>query len=217
VHALGQCRADRVTAALVLSGDPGGVIHFRDGAVVAAHSPGAPGVGTLRPDDEERDLARAAMSDAAFAIAVGGIAHYALDESADVLPPALDGVGPDRLLREAAVRLAVLAAAPCPLSPYRERLVPTGRVEPGERWREIVAHATGRRTARDIAFVLGRGVHAVTVDIARMLGEDVLAIGPAAAATGRAHDVTTLRPRTDRRTAAAPAGPLPVRRSGLGP
>jgi hypothetical protein len=200
----------------VLAGDPGGVIHFRDGAVVAAHSPGAPGVGTLRADDDGQDLARAAMSDAAFAIAVGGIAHYALDEPADVLPAALDGVGPDRLLREAAVRLAVLAAAPCPLSPYRERLVPTGRAEPAGPGREIAAHATGRRTARDIAFALGRGVHTVTVEIAHMLGEDVLAIVPAAAPTGRAHDVATLRPRTDRR-AAAPAGPLPVRRSGQGP
>ncbi|MFC0433788.1 hypothetical protein [Kutzneria buriramensis] len=217
MHALRQCHADRATAALVLAGDPGGVIHFRDGAVVAAHSPGAPGVGTLRVDDEARDLARAAMSDAAFAIAVGGIAHYALDESADVLPPALDGVRPDRLLREAAVRLAVLAASPCPLSPYRERLVPTGRAEPAEQWREIVAHATGRRTARDIAFVLGLGVHTVTVEIARMLGEDVLAIVPAAAVTGRAHDVATLRPRSDQRAAVAPTGPLPVRRSGQGP
>ncbi|MFI9383900.1 hypothetical protein [Kutzneria sp. NPDC052558] len=192
-HALTQCHADRISAALVLVGDPGGVIHFRDGAVIAAHSPGAPGVATLRAVAE--DPLGAAIADAAFAIAVGGVAHFVVDDTADVLPPVVDGVPVRRLLGQVAVRLAVLAASPCPVSPYRERLVATGR-EPAGEFREIVDHATGRRTARDIAFAIGRGVHPVTVDVARMLGEDVLAIVPASAFGGRVHLTSaTLRPR----------------------
>jgi hypothetical protein len=198
-----------------MTGDPGGVIHFRDGEVIAVHSPGAPGVETLQPSAAGLpDLVQAAMSDAAFAIAVGGIAHYAVDDTINVLSPTSDGVSPSRLLGQTAVRLAMLAASPCPVSPYRERLMPTGRTEPTDELREIVAHATGRRTARDIAFAIGRGVHPVTVDIARMLGEDLLAIVPSSVFTSRVHHGSaSLRPR-----AASPpiagvewADPLPVR------
>ncbi|MBB5892005.1 hypothetical protein ACFFS4_43690 [Kutzneria kofuensis] len=166
---------------------------------------------------EMPDLARAAMADAAFAIAVGSIAHYAVDDTVDVLSPASDGASPGRLLGQVAVRLAVLAASPCPVSPYRERLVPTGRVEPTTDFREIVAHATGRRTARDIAFAIGRGVHPVTVDIARMLGEDVLAIVPSSMFAGRVHHASAaLRPRAASPPAAVAewTDPLPVRRPG---
>jgi len=217
-HALTQCHADRISAALVLVGDPGGVIHFRDGAVIAAHSPGAPGMATLRASAD--DLVGAAIADAAFAIAVGSVSHYVVDDTADVLPPMVDGVPPRRLLGQVAVRLAMLAAAPCPVSPYRERLVATGRGEPADEFREIAAHATGRRTARDIAFAIGRGVHPVTVDVARMLGDDVLAIAPASVFTGHVHLASAaLRPRgpAPRPARAASAGPLPVRRPGGAP
>lgn len=217
-HALTQCHAERITAALVMSGDPGGVAHFRDGAVIAVHSPGAPGVEALRAGAAELpDLVGAAMSDAAFAIAVGGVAHYAVEDAVDVLSPTSAGVAPGRLLGQTAVRLAVLAAAPCPLSPYRERLVPTGRVEPAGEDQEIVAHASGRRTARDIAFAVRRGVHSVTVDIARLLGEDVLAIAPSSVFTGRVHHTAdALRPRAavSETAGVESMDPLPVRRPG---
>ncbi|QUQ69367.1 hypothetical protein [Kutzneria sp. CA-103260] len=217
-HALTQCHADRISAALVLAGDPGGVIHFRDGAVIAAHSPGAPGVAALRAGAAgQSELIGAAIADAAFAIAVGSVSHYVLDDTADVLPPVVDGVSPALLLGQVAVRLAVLDASPCPVSPYRERLVATGHGDPDDELQEIVTHATGRRTARDIAFAIGRGVHSVTVDVARMLGDDVLAIAPAAAFTGRVHVTTaTLRPReaTPQTAVVESADLLPVRRPG---
>jgi hypothetical protein len=208
-----QCNADRINAALVLVGDPGGVVNFRDGAVIAVHSPGAPGVAMLH--EGPLDRVGAAMADAAFAIAVGGISHYLVDDTADVLSPTSAGISPSRLLGQVAVRLAVLAASPCPVSPYRERPVPTGRVEPAAELREIVTHATGRRTARDIAFAIGRGVHSVTVDVARLLGEDVLAITPADTFTGRVHHpAAALRPRLSRPAGVETAGPLPARRPG---
>ena len=173
-------------------------MHLRDGRAIAVHSPGAPGLETLRAGaDELAALARAAMADAAFAIVVGGIRHYDIDDTLDVMPPVAAGVEPTRLLGQVAIRLAVLAASPCPVSPYRERLVPTGRGEPAEDRRAIIERATGRRTARDIAFALGRGVHPVTVDIARMLGDDVLAIAPATPLDGIVrHGPATLRPRS---------------------
>lgn len=40
--------------------------------------------------------------------------------------------------------------------------------------REILFLANGRRTPRDIAFVIGRGVYHVTVEVSRMLGEALL-------------------------------------------
>ncbi|EWM14212.1 hypothetical protein [Kutzneria sp. 744] len=140
-HAVTQCNADRINSALVLVGDPGGVVNFRDGAVIAVHSPGAPGVAMLHEGPPDR--VGAAMADAAFAIAVGGISHYLIDDTADVLSPTSAGISPSRLLGQVAVRLAVLAASPCPVSPYRERPVPTGRAEPAAELREIVTHATG--------------------------------------------------------------------------
>jgi hypothetical protein len=217
-HAVTQCNADRITAALVLIGDPGGVVNFRDGVVIAVHSPGAPGVTMLSGDAEgPSDRVGAAMADAAFAIAIGDISHYLVDDTADVLSPTSAGISPGRLLGQVAIRLAVLAASPCPVSPYRERPVPTGRAEPAVELREIVTHATGRRTARDIAFTIGRGVHSVTMDVARLLGDDVLALAPAAVFTGRVHHpAVALRPRTTvpRPADVAPVDPLPVRRPG---
>jgi hypothetical protein len=217
-HAVTQCHADRINAALVVTGDPGGVVNFRDGAVIAVHSPGAPGVAMLSATvDVQADRVGAAMADAAFAITVGGISHYLVDDTADVLSPTSAGISPTRLLGQVAVRLAELAASPCPVSPYRERPVPTGRGEPAAELREIVAHATGRRTARDIAFAIGRGVHSVTVDVARLLGDDVLALAPAAVFTGRVHhEAGALRPRASppRPADVVPADPLPVRRPG---
>jgi hypothetical protein len=48
----------------------------------------------------------------------------------------------------------------------RERLPPPQK--------ELLAHADGRRTARDIAFATGLGAYTVTVGMARMLGEGLL-------------------------------------------
>ncbi|SDW47678.1 hypothetical protein SAMN05421504_101693 [Amycolatopsis xylanica] len=46
-QALTECRDHQVTGALYLAGSPGGVVHLRDGLVVAVESPGAPGLDVL--------------------------------------------------------------------------------------------------------------------------------------------------------------------------
>jgi hypothetical protein len=44
----------------------------------------------------------------------------------------------------------------------------------GDLQRELLAQADGRSTIRDLAFRAGRGVYAVTVEVARMLAEGLL-------------------------------------------
>jgi len=58
-------------------------------------------------------------------------------------------------------------------------------VGPGDGQAEILALANGRRTARDIAFVLGRGVYAVTLQLARMCDAGVLMVGSTRSASSR--------------------------------
>jgi hypothetical protein len=144
----------------------------------------------------------AAIKDGAFAVAAGDVERCVADESIDVpLLSASDGLAPDLLLTETARRLDAVASLAFPLAPYRDRVVPVRGVEPSaltaER-REIVEHATGRRNARDIAFAVGRGLYPVTVEISRMLGEEVLEIAPPETSFRFSHwGLGSLRPRVE--------------------
>ncbi|WNV90975.1 hypothetical protein [Umezawaea sp. Da 62-37] len=184
------------------------MFHLRGGMVVAVESPGSP---------------VAVMQDGAFAVAVGEVERCFVDESTDwPLPPVHAGVASNSLLSGTARRLDVLASLPFPLSPYRDRVVAVPGAESAAltaRRREIVAHATGRRTARDLAFVLGRGLYPVTVEISLMLGGGLLEIAPPGTSFGFSNwGLTSLRPRAAAtRTAGRgsdQAGSLPVRRRG---
>ncbi|GLZ30932.1 hypothetical protein Lesp02_31210 [Lentzea sp. NBRC 105346] len=147
-------------------------------------------------------VAMAAIQDGAFAAAAGDVERYVVGESADVpLLPASGGVTPELLLSETARRLDAVASLPFPVSPYRDRVVPTGGAESAAvaaEWREIIAQATGRRNARDIAFVVGRSLYSVTVEISRMLGEGLLEIASPAASFSIEHwGLTALRSRAE--------------------
>ncbi len=90
---------------------------------------------------------------------------------ADYVLPLQPGAEPDSLLAEASRRIRVLAALPARNG--RDRIVAaTGAVQPGVRLGdgqdEILALADGRRTARDLAFALGRGVYATMLQLSRM-------------------------------------------------
>ncbi|NKQ54653.1 MarR family transcriptional regulator [Amycolatopsis sp. K13G38] len=118
--------------------------------------------------------------DAAFAIAAGSVEECVVDKATDgpALPLAR-GADPDWLIRETARRLTALAALPHPVSPYRERFLPAPDVDPDSlaaNRREILANANGRRSARDIAFVVCRGIYPVTIEISRMLQEGLMRI-----------------------------------------
>lgn len=105
----------------------------------------------------------------------------------------------EQLRAETERRLAALAVLPVPVRPGRDRLGPAAEPGPagatavgtaargmggaraaGGLRREVLALADGRRTARDIAFLLGRGVYPVTVEASRLLADGLLRVGPPA-------------------------------------
>jgi hypothetical protein len=152
---------------------------------------------------ELRVVATMAAWDSAFAIAAGTIEEFGLDEQTghDVLLPVPGGAFPRELLRETARRLDALDVLPFPLSPYGDRVVPAPDAEPAVTGltpgqRRIFTNATGRRSARDIAFAVGRGLYPVTVDISRLLARGILAIAEEDAPRPTPETrLTALRPR----------------------
>ena len=222
MHALLRCHAEGVTGILRVLGNPGGSFHLRKGVVIAVDSPGAPGAealllrsGRISEEDwaaalhngnlggvgsvELQVVAMTAAQDGAFAVTAGDLDGLDIDVPVPETPlPVADGIDPHELLRETARRLDALAALPFALSPYRERVVPVPGIEPtalSALRLEILAHANGRRTARDIAFAIGRSVYPVTVEISRMLGAELLAIAQDAPAVTTQTRLESLRPR----------------------
>ncbi|MFF3498953.1 MarR family transcriptional regulator [Streptomyces sp. NPDC003247] len=165
-----------------------------------------------------------ALRDAAFAVVAGGVDGCERGPATGPAPAAVAvGEPPTRLLKDAARRLGALLALPYPVRPERERPVPAPRSFPADGLtalrRELLTHADGRRTARDLAFLTGRGVYAVTVEVARMLGEGLLECpgAPAPIPVRLPPDGPGLRPRTP--VPPPPATPpepvaLPRRRPG---
>lgn len=165
--------------------------------MVAVVSPGAPGPGALLLRSGRSGAGAAAlrvvrvmaMQDAVFAITAGQVdGCEAIEDPAE--PPDALAVGelPTRLLHQAARRLAALDVLPHPVRPDRERPLPAVEVDLarlGVVQREVMLHADGRRTARDIAFSTGRAVYTVTVEMARLLGAGYLECAASAAPTVR--------------------------------
>ncbi|MFD4671781.1 hypothetical protein ACFWNN_18755 [Lentzea sp. NPDC058450] len=164
---------------------------------------------------EIQRCAAGAIRDGTFAVVVDEIERCFLDESADrPLLPARNGISVDLLLSETTGLLKGVAGLPRAVSPYRDRLVATDKKAATEEQWEIMALATGRRTARDLAFSLGRGLHPVTVEVSRMLGTGLLEI--AAPATSSRWGLTRLRPRKAAVQDVGTAQPssLPLRQPG---
>ena len=209
---LARAAAERITGALRVSGSPGGVLQFRDGLVVGAESPGAPGVqallvrtGRVSDEDWARDggadraasaerigaahrqvLQLMANQDALFAVLAGSIDSCVLEPDPSV-PHGGQGQDAAALFDAASRKLDALALLPRAILPHRERLIapsadesdgPSGRGSSGEQASQlrtvILGYADGRRTARDIAFVTGRSLYAVTVEMSRMRAEGLL-------------------------------------------
>ncbi|MFG1794761.1 hypothetical protein [Nocardia sp. NPDC049149] len=181
------------TGILHVAGDPGGDFQVACGQVVAVLSPGAPGVADLlaRPgcasmgDAELRALAAMAAIDGTFAIAAGWIDGCYWNEIPNDPPAEFatgTGVEPDWLLVQTERRLRALANGR--VSPHRNRLSLTGlgTRELGRRTtglhHEILRKVNGRRTCRDLAFLLGRSLYPVTAAAARLLAEDLLMVPP---------------------------------------
>ncbi|MFE9093991.1 MarR family transcriptional regulator [Streptomyces sp. NPDC007264] len=200
---------------LRVSGRPGGVVHVRDGLVVAVASPGAPGPGTLLLRSGRSGAGAAAlrvvrvmaMQDAVFAIVAGRVdGCMAIEDPAEPADALAVGEMPTRLLHQAARRLAALDVLPHPVRPDRERPLPAPEADLarlGAVQREVMLHADGRRTARDIAFATGSALYTVTVEMARLLGAGYLECVPSAESAVRIPGRVPpegLRPRTPPQT-----------------
>ncbi|MGW4533746.1 hypothetical protein ACWEOI_22635 [Nocardia sp. NPDC004340] len=249
VRELAQAAATTRTGVLRVTGEPGGDLHIVHGLVVMVDSPGAPGVRELlarpgRTSTGEADLRVVTMMaavDGCFAITSGWIGNCFWQsnphpESADApgtfedTAPQGPGFEPGWLLLETERRLGALAHGR--ISPHRNhvQLTERGRVllsGPGSgHRREILLWSNGRRSCRDIAKLLCRSLYAVTVEVVRMLDDDLLVIAsveadPAPLDPAPIHGVTgrTLLPRRRRgasgiNDALPPSPPQPMLRGG---
>jgi hypothetical protein len=136
-------------------------------------------------------LLRIALGDAMFTLAAGLVDECRLEPGAsDILLPLEPGLAPQWLLSEAFRRIEVLATLLSPIAHDRDRVTAVQgawkpRAGPSDGRAEILALANGRRTARDMAFVLGRGVYGVTLQLSRMRDAGLLVIGSSRAAGAR--------------------------------
>jgi hypothetical protein len=101
---------------------------------------------------------------------------------------AIRPVGVDMLMREVARRQAMLDRLGGPALPQTATAVPVRRLQGGRvtitarQW-EILMHANGQHSIRDLAWMLGRGVFAITVEIHRLITRGLLEIIGAAGAS----------------------------------
>ncbi|MBE1537199.1 hypothetical protein [Actinomadura algeriensis] len=167
----------------------------------AAFTAGAPG-GRLGDELVRRGLlgdaglqvvTRTAIVDAVFAMALGGVRTCTAvpdgpgEDGEDVPPvllPADPGLPADRVGREVERRLAALEAwsllpLTAPLSARsRPRATAAARdAAAGGGRRAVLDRADGRRTPRDIAFALGRGLFSVLGDLATLYEDGLVEEG----------------------------------------
>lgn len=166
----------------------------------------------------------AAVFDGAFAMSLSPPGGWELAEREPTLL-ARPGVEPRPLADETTRRMASLTrlwgpagilarVRPTP-APGWENPESHDRLTP--RHRELAASANGRRTSRDMAFVRGRGLYAVMLDLVRLESLGVVQWENSPVLDGRPSTAPRLpeeRPAPDEPSPRA--GPLPRRRSGGG-
>ncbi|WP_225891470.1 DUF4388 domain-containing protein [Streptomyces dioscori] len=172
----------------------------------------------------------ASVFDAAFAMAIGPPGGWTLDDPEPVLHAGA-GVEPRRLTEETTrriVRLSGAWGAPGELARIRPAAVPDAGLRRGlpDRHRSVLSTVNGRRTARDMAFTLGRGLYAIMLDLTRLEAQDLIRWetgGPAEGRPSTAPRVLPGRGAPDAPASSAPqaepatkAAPLPRRTRGGG-
>lgn len=153
------------------------------------------------------------LADAMFALAAGQVddCQVKAGELTCLLP--LSPAAQARwLLAETARRLDVLARLRSQLTPDRDQ-VTSRTAPPGPRFRldggqrDILALANGRRTARDMAFVLGRGVFALTLELDRMHNAGLITVAGRRGQAAKRPATSLDGPLVRRAEAGAPGGP----------
>ncbi|MFD4428524.1 hypothetical protein [Nocardia sp. NPDC058497] len=182
--ALTDAGTGRRSGILRVTGEPGGGIGFADGRVIAVNTCGAPGFEVIDHGEQPLGAARTrllrmtATVDGLFAIAAGWIdrCHW-IDADREVFAGEDSGYESEWLLGETARRLAALAHAG--FSPHRNLLALTefGRsIRDEDDSAAILRLVDGTRSCRDLAFLLGRLLYPVTVEVARLLACEQLTI-----------------------------------------
>ncbi len=128
-------------------------------------------------------LLRIALADAMFALLSGRVNGWLKAPPADCLLPLTPSAQSGWLIAEATRRAQVLAAFPGPTLSARDRITAgPGAGRPGYRLGPeqdaILTLADGRRTPRDVAFALGRGLYETMLELARMRAGNVVVISP---------------------------------------
>src|SRR4051812_38050694 len=193
----------RSAASVHIVGRPGGLLRLHGRQVVDAWTVGTP-LGVPSPGRRSRDHAVprqparfTAIADILFAIASGPV--HAVWEEPD--PPAEpDGIDLEHLLRETRRRLAVISLGGRPPLHADTLLTATAAGDTrllSTRERMVLGLVgSGLIALRDIAFLVDRGLFAVTLDVRHLVETGLLEVVPRAA---------RVAPR-----AAAPAPPRPV-------
>ncbi len=153
----------------------------------------------LIPAGELEALLRVALADAMFALLSGQANDWAKAPQAGCMLPLIPSAQSGWLIAEATRRGQVLAAFPGPTLSAQDRITAApGAGRSGYRLGPdqdaILTLADGRRTARDVAFALGRGLYETMLELARMRAGNVVVITP--------HDKEPLPP--GRHVSAAP-------------
>jgi hypothetical protein len=162
-------------------------------------------------------ICTAAVFDGAFAMALGPAGGWETGDREPTLV-AVPGVEPRALTEEVARRTGVLAragVAPRELARLRPEASGDGRsgVWLSRRHRELLDRVNGRRTPRDLAFALGRGLFAVMLDLNRLETLELIRWEVRAAPGNRPSTAPRVAPENI--TGPVPAGgPLPKRRPG---
>jgi hypothetical protein len=137
---------------------------------------------------EVEALLRVALADALFALTSGRVDNVTETPAAECLLPLDPAARAGWLLAEAARRRQVLASFPAPLLSASDRItvahgtaLPHRVLGPGQD--EILALVDGRRTPRDLAFALGRGLYVTMLELARMRAGSTVVISARGQAT----------------------------------
>ena len=176
-------------------------------------------------------LLRVALADALFALVSGQVDGWTEGPPAECPLPLSPAARSGWLLAEAARRAQALASFAAPVISAQDRIAAapgtarSGRLL-GQGQDEILALADGRRTARDLAFALGRGLYETMLQLARMRAQDVVVItspgkepSPARRPAGAAPDTeddgltVTGLPRRRKDRPGSPRGGEPGRRN----
>ncbi len=134
-------------------------------------------------EGELEAVLRIALADAMFAVAAGRVDETTVEHATSAsLLPLEQPAAPGWLLFETSRRLKALAGAPSLVRHDRDRVTADpaapaagSGVLPSSQ-DEILALANGRRTARDMAFILGRGVYSLSLELTRMHSKGLVAI-----------------------------------------